>query len=195
MITMPSRLDRLSDDALLVAFGLGGSDAAAVFVRRFQRKVYGVAYLITHDRFLAEDAAQQAFERAWKQAGAFDSRRGTVVSWLLVITRNAAIDMMRVRRPEPIDPAGVLLLLQPALSPDPEEKALRTHAIDRIRPAFHQLPIEQRRAVLLSKLAGHTAIEIAEIENVPVPTAKTRLRSGLAKLQMAAVSRKESHHE
>jgi RNA polymerase sigma factor (sigma-70 family) len=181
---MLHRLDRLSDDALLVAFGLGERDASAVFVRRFQRKVFGLGYLITHDTALAEDASQQAFERAWRHAGAFDARRGSVTTWLMTITRNVAIDMMRVRRPDPMD-ADVLLSMLPAAIDDPAEAAASTDTMDRLRPALDRLPPEQRRAVLLATLAGRTTTEIAAIEQIPIPTAKTRLRIGLAKLQTA----------
>ena len=58
-------LDRLSDDALLAAVALEERDAAAVFVRRFQRRVYGLAVTMTGDAALADDLAQVAFERAW----------------------------------------------------------------------------------------------------------------------------------
>jgi RNA polymerase sigma-70 factor (ECF subfamily) len=180
-----SRLDRLPDDALLAALGLGEPEAAAVFVRRFQRKVYGLAYLITNDRGLAEDAAQQAFERAWRHAASFDGRRGSVSTWLLTITRNVSIDLVRVRRGVPFDPADLLMLLPPTADQDPERAAVDADLLGQLRPALDALPAGQRRAVLLSTLAGRTSTEIAEIEGVPIPTAKTRLRTGLAKLQEA----------
>lgn len=184
MAGLPSRLDRLSDDALLAALGLDEPNAAAVFVRRFQRRVYGLAYVITSDRALAEDVSQRAFERAWRHAGAYDPRRGSVATWLLVITRNLAIDALRVRRPDPMDPADLYALLPATGSAhDPESSAIRHDSITRLRPALDALPAEQRRAVLLATIGGRTMSEIGEIEGIPVPTAKTRLRAGLAKLR------------
>jgi len=56
------------------------------------------------DPRLAEDVAQETFLRAWQRAGAFDPRRGTVVSWLLAIARNLAIDTVRLRRIVIVDP-------------------------------------------------------------------------------------------
>lgn len=181
-MTLPGRLDRLPDEALLAALALDDRDAAAVFVRRFQRKVYGLAFVVTGDRTLAEDAAQQAFERAWRHAGSYDPRRGSVLTWLMTITRNVAIDAVRVRRPDATDPAVLLGLLPAANSPDPEAAAVDTDTLDRIRPALAALPAEQRRAVLLATVAGRTTTEIGEIEGVPIGTAKTRLRTGLLKL-------------
>jgi RNA polymerase sigma factor (sigma-70 family) len=91
---------------------------------------------------------------------------------------------MRVRRPDPMD-ADVLLSMLPAAIDDPAEAAASTDTMDRLRPALDRLPPEQRRAVLLATLAGRTTTEIAAIEQIPIPTAKTRLRIGLAKLQTA----------
>jgi len=183
VMTMVPRLDKLSDEALLTALGLGDPDAALVFIRRFQAKVYGLAALITSDRVLAEDIAQQAFERAWRHAGSYDGRRASVTTWLLTITRNLAIDACRVRRADPVDPSMLQGMLPATSEIDPLAAAVHSDAIDRVRPALAQLPAEQRRAVLLATLAGRTAIEIGEIEGIPVPTAKSRLRLGLAKLR------------
>ncbi len=184
-MALPSRVDRLSDESLLAAVGLDERDAAAVFVRRFQRRVYGLAYVITSDRTLAEDVAQHAFERAWRHASTFDARRGSVVTWLMVITRNLAIDALRMRRVDLIDPLELLSLLPPSNGPDPETKALESVLLVRVRTALDNLPEEQRRAVLLATLAGRTTTEIGLIEGIPVPTAKTRLRTGLGKLNLA----------
>ena len=57
------------------------------------------------DDVLAEDVAQEALLRAWRHASAYDPRRGSVATWLLTITRNLAIDQVRVRRPIAVDPA------------------------------------------------------------------------------------------
>ena len=86
------------DDALLAGFAVGDSDAAAAFIRRHQRRVFGLALAVVGDPVLAEDVAQEAFARAWRHAGAYDPRRGSVPTWLLTITRNLAIDAARLRR-------------------------------------------------------------------------------------------------
>jgi RNA polymerase sigma factor (sigma-70 family) len=183
VMALAPRLDLLSDEALLAALGLGDPDAALAFVRRFQRRVYGLAYLITSDRRLAEDVAQQAFERAWRHAASFDGRRGSVATWLLAITRNVSIDACRVRRATPIDPVDLVALLPADDDGDPAASAVHRDALDRVRPALEALPVEQRRAVLLATMGGRTASEISDIEGIPIPTAKSRLRLGLAKLR------------
>lgn len=186
-IVVVRRLDRLSDDALLSAVALEERDAAAVFVRRFQQRVYGLAVTMTGDAALADDIAQVAFERAWRHAGSYDARRGSVATWLLTITRNLAIDSMRVRRAIPFDPELLAQLLPESASIDPQHAAVAADQLGRIGVELARLPVEQRRAVLLATLAGRTAGEIAEIENIPVGTAKTRIRTGLRRLRAAVV--------
>jgi RNA polymerase sigma factor (sigma-70 family) len=177
-----AHLDRLGDDALLAALALDEPDAAVVFVRRFQRRVYGLALAVTGDAGVAEDVAQQAFERAWRHAGSFDARRGSVTTWLLTITRNLAIDALRLRRPVPVDGA-VLDDLLPAASADVEGHAVSGDQLRRVRAELSALPVEQRRAVVLATVLGRTSAEIAALESVPVGTAKTRLRTGLRRLR------------
>ncbi len=176
------RLDRLPDDALLAAVALDESHAAVVFVRRFQGRVFGLACTIVGDRVLAEDIAQQAFERAWRHAGSYDGRRAAVSTWLLTITRNLAIDAIRVRRSVPVDPWTMADLLVPSTL-DPAALATQSDEMRRVRLALEALPDEQRRAVVLATIGGRTSAEIGEIESVPTPTAKTRLRTGLRRLR------------
>src|SRR5262249_58661797 len=62
----------LTDEAVLAGFGVGDVEAANELIRRFGRRVYGVAITITRDARLAEDVAQEAFVRAWRHAETFD---------------------------------------------------------------------------------------------------------------------------
>ena len=82
----------VEDDALLAAFAVGDPDAGAQFVRRYQRRVFGLALAVLGDRDAASDVAQEAFVRVWRHAAVFDARRGNVSTWLLTITRNLALD-------------------------------------------------------------------------------------------------------
>src|SRR5688500_17823167 len=94
----------LSDEALLAGLTFGDAEAGRLFIGRFQSRVFGLALSILHDPVLAEDIAQEAFLRAWRHGPTYDPRRGTVAAWLLRITRNLAIDALRLRRAEVTDP-------------------------------------------------------------------------------------------
>ena len=177
-----SRTDNTpSDEALLAGLGRGDPGAGGAFVRRYQRRVYGLAKRIVGNPTQAEDIAQEALSRAWRHAGSYDSRRGSVSSWVLTMTRNLAVDTVRRKGAEPVDPRAVIFFDQPARGPSPEESATIADDGSRVRTALAQLPVEQRRALVLAAFYGYTAREIGEAEAIPLGTAKTRVRSGLIK--------------
>jgi RNA polymerase sigma factor (sigma-70 family) len=183
-----------ADDALLAGFGMGDAEAATAFVRRHQARVFGLARSIVGDSALAEDVAQEAFVRAWRHAGAYDVRRGSVLTWLLAITRNLAIDALRLHRPAPVDPTTIADFdLRAGGQPDgPGAAAEVSTEMDRLRSALADLPEEQRRAVVLAALCGRTAKEVGESEGIPLGTAKTRIRTGLIRVRHAVGVRREA---
>jgi RNA polymerase sigma-70 factor (ECF subfamily) len=180
-----------SDDALLAGLGAGDDDAAVAFVRRFQHRVYGLALGILGDAGVAQDVAQESFVRAWRHASTYDARRGPVITWLLAITRNASIDALRVRRPDPVDPESITALQLPSAEPHPDAVAVLSDETAKLRVALDLLPTEQRRAVLLASYMGRTAREVGEIEGIPLGTAKTRIRTGLRRLHDVLVLERE----
>lgn len=177
----------VSDEALLAGLATGDRDAAAAFVARFQRRVFGLARTIMGDDRAAEDVAQEALLRAWRHAAAYDPRRGSVVTWLLTITRNLAIDAMRVRRPIAIDPQDVVALALTSTERGPAETAEVNQELGRLRVALSALPPEQRRAIVLAGVLGLSAREVAEREDLPLGTAKTRIRAAMQRLRALLV--------
>jgi RNA polymerase sigma-70 factor (ECF subfamily) len=176
-----------SDEALVAGLVVRDADAALAFVRRFQRRVFGCALAIVGDSGRAEDVAQEAFVRAWRHAAVYDGRRASVATWLLTITRNLAIDAVRVERVRPTAPLDVIDLRVEDPAAGPADLATRTTEVERVIDALRQLSVEQRRAVVLASVHGRTALEISEIERIPLGTAKTRLRAGLSKLRIELV--------
>ena len=171
----------LSDEALLAGLAAGQTAAATAFVRRYQARVYGLVITIVRDPGIAEDVAQETFVRAWRNAATYDPRRGRVATWLLTIARNAAIDAMRLRRPEPLDPEIVAARLQ--VGGDAVDEGAPPDERERVRGALAELSEPQRRALFLAAYAGRTAQEIGELENTPVGTIKTRIRAAMLKLR------------
>ena len=177
--------DRAADAALVSALAVNDEAAATAFVRRFQGPVFGLAVSITRDRVLAEDVAQEAFLRAWRASASYDSRRGSVLTWLLTITRNLAIDAIRARRAAPVEAGELELLISTSVSGSaPDGTGGRVEALaaaDRLA----RLPLEQARAVVLAVIGGRTGAEVAEHEGIPLGTAKTRIRNGLLRMRLA----------
>ncbi|MGH8872257.1 MAG: RNA polymerase sigma factor [Acidimicrobiia bacterium] len=171
----------LSDESLLAGLGSGDPDAAAAFVQRFQRRVFGLTLSILRDRGAAEEAAQETFVRAWRYASAYDPRRGAVAAWLLTIARNVSIDMLPARRADPIDPE-VLVAMEGKERPSEEDDA-RFLESEVLREALARLPESQRRVLILAVLYGYTAREVSEMDRLPLGTVKTRIRSAMMKLR------------
>ena len=177
--------DRASDAALVAGLAVSDDEAAVAFVRRFQGPVFGLAISVTHDRALAQDVAQEAFLRAWRAASSYDSRRGSVLTWLLTITRNLAIDAIRARRSIPIAGDELEQLVAATMDGAPPDGTgglvEAMVAAERLR----ELPPEQARAVVLAVIGGNTAVQVADYEGIPVGTAKTRIRTGLRRMRRA----------
>ena len=163
----------------MAGFAAGDSDAATAFVRRHQARVFGLAVTMVGDPAVAEEIAQEAFTRAWRHAESYDARRGKVSTWLLTITRNLAIDHLRAHRTEPLDP-GAIQQAEEALWISAGSRS--AEEVGEIREALADVPAEQRRALLLAALFGYTAREISTIEEIPLGTAKTRIRTAMQKV-------------
>lgn len=175
----------LSDEALLAALAGGDADAGAAFIRRYAGRAYGLALRIVGDPGLAEDVAQETLVRCWRHAGVYDPRRGAVGAWVCTIARNLAIDALRLQRPTPFDPALLAEIWAPAAGPSPEDEAVNADAFAGVRVALGTLSPEQRRALVRATFGGESAAEIAAAEQIPLGTAKTRVRAGLAKVRAA----------
>jgi RNA polymerase sigma factor (sigma-70 family) len=175
----------LSDESLLVGMACGNTDAAAAFVQRYQGRVYGLALTIVGSAAVAEEVAQEVFLRIWRNAGAYDARRGRVATWVLTITRNLAIDTLRLRGEKPIDPHALVGALVSREGVEQDSAGTRYEDREQLRTLLRELPPEQSRLIVLSVFYGLTAKETAEREGIPLGTAKTRIRRGLAKLREA----------
>ncbi len=173
-----------SDEALLAGFATGDPRTAAAFVRRFQGRVYGLALTIVRQPAVAEEVAQETFARVYRHAGNYDARRGRVSTWLLSIARNLAIDITRMRRFDPVDPEVIAAELSiDSRGPGIDEMGVQPDERARLRAAISELPKDQRSALVQAAYIGRTAREISALDDVPLGTVKTRIRTAMLKLR------------
>jgi RNA polymerase sigma factor (sigma-70 family) len=168
----------LSDETLLAGMAGGDQDAASAFVRRYQARVFGLALTIVRTPAVAEEVSQEVFLKAWRYAATYDVRRGRVSTWLLTIARNAAVDAVRYRHDEPMDPDLLTAMLGPGSAADDDPDTGLA-----LRLALDELPAEQRRPIVMMTYQGLTAQEIATRNDLPLGTVKSRVRRGLARLR------------
>lgn len=157
----------------------------AIFSRIYDehaRGVYGTALRITGEPAQAQDVAQDVFLRLWRNPRRFDARRGDLGPYLRLMARSRALDLYR--EGQAAGRAGDRLRSVPV---EPEEQP--ADAVTRfderalVCALVKTLPEPQREAVVLAYWGGLTADEIARRSNVPLGTAKSRIRLGLAKLR------------
>ena len=180
---MPSS-EEPSDDDLMRALAAGSTDALGPLHRRHATLVYAIAAR-TLDRAAAEDIVQDVFFTVWRNAAVFDPGRGTFRAWVLQIAHFRILNELRRRSRRPPrdgDPDGVATDV-PDRGPGPVEATWRAHRQAILRSALAELPPSQRDAVDLALLQDLTHEQVAAELNVPLGTAKTRIRSGIMKLR------------
>jgi RNA polymerase sigma-70 factor, ECF subfamily len=154
--------------------------------RTHHRAVYAAALRVLGDASQAQDVTQDVFMRLWRRPERFDAGRGDLGPYLRLMARSRAVDVWRER--DAAHRAGDRLKAVSGResAPDallPAEAAQHAERRAEVGAALGSLPGTQREAVVLSYWAGLTASEIAERDGVPLGTAKSRIRLGLAKLR------------
>jgi RNA polymerase sigma-70 factor (ECF subfamily) len=146
-------------------------------IEQYQHRLLRYLISIVHDRQTAEDIFQETWIRVLEQGHRYDPRH-QFVTWLMTIARNLAIDHLRRKRPEAIEdlpPAA-----EPAISgPGAFDIAVQHQQAAELDGALHQIPGEQREAIVLRFQEGMSLEEIAAVTHAPLSTVKSRLYRGL----------------
>ena len=179
---MPAQTDEYSPT---IGAAMGDQAPSVAFLRRYQRRAFGLAYSMTSDASLAEEVAQEALIRIWRHPPVFDRRRDSVESWVLAITRDLTINKLRMRRAACRDPDDFVASTTVSLEHNPEDAVLGADTSHEVWSALLDLPPEQRRVVVLAAVYGRTALEISEQEGIPLGIAKTQIRTSLSRLRTA----------
>lgn len=142
-----------------------------------------VALRVTGSRPEAEEVVQDAFLRAWREAASFDRSRGSALAWLVTLTRNRAIDLVRSRKRRLTheDEAAEAEPREP--SPTPELALADARRAAEVRAALDTLRPEQRAVLDLAYFGGLSHSEIAERLNQPLGTVKTRILQAVRHLR------------
>jgi RNA polymerase sigma-70 factor (ECF subfamily) len=171
-------------DTLLAARLAAGDDLALAEVfDRLARAVYGGALRVLGDDAAAQDVVQDVFVELWRHPGRYDPAAGTLRTYLIVLARHRAVDLVRseLRRVARQERSYRLAPGQPG--PSPCQEVVTSEAAAAVRAAIRLLPDSQRRIVELAYFQGLTCREAANAIGIPEGTAKSRLRLALAKLE------------
>jgi RNA polymerase sigma-70 factor (ECF subfamily) len=169
-----------ADLTIVTGLKAGDQGAMADLYDRYSSVVYAVALRVLGDTGAAEDVLQEVFLQLWRNPNSFNAARGSLASWLAVVTRNRAIDSLRKRRPE-TDIEDVVL----SVAPDLAGAAELARAAEKVRGVMGTMAPAQRSALELAYWEGMSHSEIAEKTGEPLGTIKTRIRAGLIALRKA----------
>jgi RNA polymerase sigma-70 factor (ECF subfamily) len=173
----------LADTDLISLAGNADPGAFATLYDRHSRSAYSLAYRIMGERQAAEDLAQDAFIKVWRNAASYRAERASVRTWILSIVRNQGIDQLRAkaarrRMQEKVEASA------PRYEPS-EAFAQVWHdaRLGRVREARDALPHVQQQVLELAHFSDLTHMEIAERLRLPLGTVKGRMRLGVKKLR------------
>ena len=170
----PAVIGRRRSDAQLVRAARAGSrDAGAALFERYWLDAWRAAYAITGRRALADDIAQDAFERAFASLGRFDERR-PFGAWLHRIVVNRALDLLRTER-RLVGAAGEVELV--------DESFVDREGDRELLAVVASLPLQRRVVLVLRFGVGLTPQQIADLLDVPVGTVNSRIARALGQLR------------
>ncbi len=156
-------------------------EAIALVMEAHGRTILGYLTQLLHDRATAEDVLQRVLLEVWQRAQTFDPDRASLLTWVLMIARSRALDELRRRVPEPVDPSAAAE--RAALSATSEDESEAMLERWRIAALLERLPREEASLLRLRFYDGLTQTEIAARTGVSLGTIKTRMVRGLAQLR------------
>ena len=151
-----------------------------------ERGVHAAAMRILGNAAQAQDVVQDVFLRVWRRPGTFDAKRGELGSYLRLMARSRALDLWRESQAAGRASDRLKVVVggaEPRVEEQPFAAVERDGTRESVREALRSLPEPQREALVLAYWGGLTADQIARRERVPLGTAKSRIRLGLAKLR------------
>jgi len=168
---------------LLKACGRSDETAFARLYDATASRAVGLAVRVVRDPAQAEEVAQEAFLEIWRTAARFDPAKGSPMGWLLTIVHRKAVDRVRSAEASTRRDTTYHQQNQPIDHDSTAEAAQASLEARRVRSALASLTPVQREALELAYFGGYTHTEVATMLDLPVGTAKTRIRDGLIRLR------------
>ena len=172
---------RQADISLVQQLADGHEGALAEVYRRHGGPVLGLAKRLLRDTDLAQEIVQEVMLRLWNNPEKFDGSRGSLRSYLLAHTHGRSVDLIRSESSRRMrEERDAQLAVRAGLSL--EEEVWEMALADHIRDALSELDEGVRKAIELAYFSGYTYREVATLLNTPEGTIKSRIRSGLQRL-------------
>lgn len=178
---METTLSQHSDATLVTLVADRQEGALAEVYRRHGGPVFGLAKRLLRDADLAQEIVQEVMLRLWNSPEKFDHTRGSLRSYLLSHTHGRSVDLIRSESARRIrEERDAKLAVEAGLSI--EEEVWEMALADHVRSALSELDEGERKAIELAYFGGYTYREVAKLLDTPEGTIKSRIRSGLQRL-------------
>jgi RNA polymerase sigma factor (sigma-70 family) len=170
----------LNDLVLAVARDRDRGAFAALF-QHFAPRLKAWLMRLGADAAQADELAQEVMLTVWRRADSFDPAQAGAGTWIFTIARNRRIDRIRREKHPEIDANDPALVPEAPESADRRIESLQNTA--RLRAAIEKLPVEQAELLRLAYFEDRPHSAIAEQQQLPLGTVKSRLRLALARLR------------
>lgn len=168
---------------LLHRVALGDEEAFSRLYDEVAPMLFALIRRVVRDVSMSEEVLQEVFVEVWRQATRFDAQRGTAKAWLCTLAHRRAVDTVRsneaARRRDSQE--GLLQWEQQVV--DVQEEGIMRVESGRVRIAMGELTASQAEAIRLAYFGGYSHPEVAALLDIPLGTAKTRIRDGMIVLR------------
>ncbi|EOM76913.1 sigma-70 family RNA polymerase sigma factor [Rhodococcus rhodnii] len=164
---------------------VAGGDSAAFgdFYSHTSARVYGMVLRVLRDPGYSEETTQEVYLQVWQNAGSFDAKQGSAMSWVVMLAHRRAVDRVRSEQAgTERDAVYGAATWAGAFDTVAEEVMVRAES-NEVGDCLGSLTEVQKRSVVLAYYGGLTYREVAERLAVALPTVKTRIRDGLIRLR------------
>ena len=179
----PEAGDLVDDAGLVSGLAAGDRQSLAALYDRYANAALGLAFKICGNRTIAEDIVQEAFLAFWQRPDSFDVKRGSPGAFLMGIVHHKAVDAVRRESSVHRREENFAMDAQDFSGDEVVEAAWVSIRRQKVLAALSQLSDVQRQALELAYLQGLTYSEVASRLDIPLGTAKTRMRDGMIRLR------------
>ncbi|WP_216894926.1 sigma-70 family RNA polymerase sigma factor [Nocardia alni] len=168
---------------LLLRVAARDDDAFAEFYQRTHRRVLTSAQqALGGGLMLAEEVSQEVYLQVWTRAHTYRPDRSTPVGWLMMLTRRRSVDRFRSERNAADRDTAYVRREIPMPDDLVAETVSRRLDAEQVRRAMYALSHDQRTLITMVYYREWTHRQAADYLNIPLGTAKSRIRTGILRL-------------
>ena len=170
-------------DALLHRVARRDADAFAALYDRTRARVYGLVTRVLRDSGYSEETTQEVYLEVWRTADAYDSAKGSALSWLMTMAHRRAVDRVRAEQAASQRESRYgAATVEPSLDVV-AESALASDERRRVVECLDGLTDTQRQCIEMAYYGGLTYTEVSQRLSANLSTIKSRMRDALRGLR------------